>query len=380
VPAAVRPAVAQALAVGWASHRKAARSNFAGLLRVEGEKNRAPRQAAGSHPPERCAEALGARILPGVSHPNIAHWDDVEEHDHEEGSIHSAWRYLGDATGTVGVGVNRIRVHPGCRSTPLHSHGDHEEIFFVLGGSGLSWQRTERGDDVICEVGPGTCLVQLAAGPAHTLVAGRDGLDVLAYGNARRSGAGSYDSFPRIEKFGIGPSLFDVDLTHQWELEGALPDPDLPEPGERPPNVVRLEDVEPELLDRGEFGDSSRELGTAAGSLETGLNHSDISPGKLNCPVHCHASEEEVFIVLEGDGVCILGEEEHPVRAGSVVARPPRTRVGHAFRAGADGMKLLAYGTREPNDIAWYPRSKKVYFRGVGLMTRLPELDYWDGE
>jgi uncharacterized cupin superfamily protein len=70
----------------------------------------------------------------------------------------------------------------------------------------------------------------------------------------------------------------------------------------------------------------------------------------------------------------------HPVRAGSVVARPPRTRVGHAFRASTGGMKLLAYGTREPNDIAWYPRSKKVYFRGVGLMTRLPELDYWDGE
>jgi hypothetical protein len=33
----------------------------------------------------------------GVSHPNISHWDDVEEHDHEEGSIHSAWRYLGEA-------------------------------------------------------------------------------------------------------------------------------------------------------------------------------------------------------------------------------------------------------------------------------------------
>ena len=187
---------------------------------------------------------------------------------------------------------------------------------------------------------------------------------MLAYGNGRRSGAGGYDWFPRIEKVGMGPSLFDVDLTHQWELEGALPEPELPEPGERPPNVVRLEDVEPELLDRGEFGDSSRELGAAGGSVETGLNHSDIPPGKLNCPVHCHASEEEVFVVLEGDGVCILGEEEHAVRAGSVVARPPRTRVGHAFRAGTGGMKLLAYGTREPNDIAWYPRSKKVYFRG----------------
>jgi uncharacterized cupin superfamily protein len=166
-----------------------------------------------------------------VSHPNIAHWDDVEEHEHEEGSIHSAWRYLGEAAGTVGVGVNRIRIHPGCRSTPLHSHGDHEEIFFVLGGSGLSWQRTERGEDVVCEVGPGTCLVHLATGPAHTLVAGPDGLDVLAYGNGRRSGAGNYDWFPRIEKVGMGPSLFDVDLTHQWELEGALPEPELPEPG-----------------------------------------------------------------------------------------------------------------------------------------------------
>ena len=43
-------------------------------------------------------------------------------------------------------------------------------------------------------------------------------------------------------------------------------------------------------------------------------------------------------------------------------------------------MRLLVYGTREPNDICYYPRSKKVYFRGIGLMTRLEQLDYMDGE
>ena len=214
-----------------------------------------------------------------MGHANIAHWNDVEEHDHEVGRIHSAWRYLGEAAGTVGVGVNRIRVHRGCRSTPLHSHGDHEEIFFVLGGAGVSWQRTEEGEDVVCEVEAGTCLVHLATGPAHTLVAGPDGLDVLAYGNARRAGRAGYTWFPRIDKIGIGPSLFDVDLRHQWELEGALPEPELPDAGRRPPNVVRLADVEPDLLDRGEFGDSSRELGAAAGSVEAGLNHSEIPPG-----------------------------------------------------------------------------------------------------
>ena len=43
-------------------------------------------------------------------------------------------------------------------------------------------------------------------------------------------------------------------------------------------------------------------------------------------------------------------------------------------------MTYLAYGTREPNDIAYYPRSDKVNFRGIGLITRLERLDYWEGE
>ena len=34
----------------------------------------------------------------------------------------------------------------------------------------------------------------------------------------------------------------------------------------------------------------------------------------------------------------------------------------------------------EPNDIAYYPRSNKVYFRGIGLMARVDRLGYWDGE
>ena len=76
----------------------------------------------------------------------------------------------------------------------------------------------------------------------------------------------------------------------------------------------------------------------------------------------------------------MLGGAEHPVRPGHVVARPASSRVAHAFRAGDDGLTMLAYGTRDPNDIAYYPRSDKIYFRGVGVMARLERLDYWDGE
>jgi uncharacterized cupin superfamily protein len=76
----------------------------------------------------------------------------------------------------------------------------------------------------------------------------------------------------------------------------------------------------------------------------------------------------------------LLGDEEHPVRAGSGVARPPGTGVAHAFRAGAGPLTVLAYGTREPNDIAYYPRSGKVSLRGVNAIFRVQRVDYWDGE
>ena len=51
-----------------------------------------------------------------------------------------------------------------------------------------------------------------------------------------------------------------------------------------------------------------------------------------------------------------------------------------AFRAGEDGMTMLLYGTREPNDIAYYPRSNKINWRGIGVIGRVEHLDYWDGE
>ena len=41
---------------------------------------------------------------------------------------------------------------------------------------------------------------------------------------------------------------------------------------------------------------------------------------------------------------------------------------------------LLAFGTGDPNDIAYYPRSGKVSLRGVGVRFRVDPLDYWDGE
>lgn len=123
-----------------------------------------------------------------------------------------------------------------------------------------------------------------------------------------------------------------------------------------------------------------RRLGAAAGSHQAGLNHYAVAPGKLSNPLHCHSVEEEIFVILSGDGILILDGEETPVRAGHVVARPAGTGVSHALRAGSAELALLAYGPREPADVCFYPRSGKIAFRGVGVIGRLEPLDYWDGE
>ncbi len=110
----------------------------------------------------------------------ITHWDEVEPGHKENGHIAGDWYSL-TGKNSVTVGVNRIKVPPGKWSTPLHVEGSEEEIFYVLGGSGISIQYD---DETLSahEVGPGDCLVHLALEDAHTLQAGPDGLDVLAFG------------------------------------------------------------------------------------------------------------------------------------------------------------------------------------------------------
>ncbi len=114
--------------------------------------------------------------------------------------------------------------------------------------------------------------------------------------------------------------------------------------------------------------------------MTCGLQHVTVAPGRIGCPPHVHSAEEEAFVVLEGDGACLLGSEEHPLRVGSVILRPPGTGVAHAIRAGAGGITYLAYGDRIADDMCYYPRSNKISFGFANLIGRIEKLDYWDGE
>ncbi|HET6684208.1 MAG TPA: cupin domain-containing protein [Gaiella sp.] len=313
----------------------------------------------------------------------IAHWDDVQVVRREEGHIRGDWQSLtGDES--VTVGVKRIRVLRDAWSTPLHLEGSEEEIFFVLAGTGVSVQRVG-GEEQAFPVRPGDCLVHLALVHAHTLQAGPDGLDVLAFGQRHYA---RNTLLPRAGVSWLGPTwvLQGEPSDHPWKREVAVGPPVIGELDERPPHVVNVDEVEPGTRVGATVERIVRDLGRAAGSFATGLRLYEVPPGKLHNPPHCHSAEEEIFVVLEGLGTLELWSrgagrpEEHSVRAGSVVARPAGTGVAHAFRAGDEGLSFLAYGTRDPRDVTYYPRSGKVSLRGVGVIGRLDVLDYWDGE
>jgi uncharacterized cupin superfamily protein len=48
-----------------------------------------------------------------------------------------------------------------------------------------------------------------------------------------------------------------------------------------------------------------------------------LPPGKRGCPYHLHHVQEEMFIVLEGQGTLRVAGEMLPVKAGDVVVIPP---------------------------------------------------------
>jgi uncharacterized cupin superfamily protein len=315
----------------------------------------------------------------------ISHWDDVPFVRRERGHIGGDWQSL-TGQSSEWVGVKRIRIDAGKWSTPLHLEGSEEEIFFVLSGDGISVQGDGSKEDAYA-VGAGDCLVHLALEHAHTLQAGQDGLEVLAFGE-RHYAANTL--LPRAGVSWLGPTwvLEGKPNDHPWQREAAVGPPEVGELAERPARIVNVEDVEVDTREGATVARAARDLGGAAGSLKTGLKLYDVRPGRLINPPHCHSAEEEIFVVLDGEGTLELwphlrfgGEhEEHPVRRGSVVARPAGTGLAHAFRAGDRGLSVLAYGTRDPRDVTYYPRSGKVSIRGVGLIGRLETLDYWDGE
>jgi len=303
----------------------------------------------------------------------IGHWDEVEKRRNERGQMAGSWSNLGTAAGSYRCGVHRIELGPGEMPTPAHVHGESEEIFYVLAGSGLTWM-----NEKAYEIRAGDCIVYKNFHEAHRIRAGEGGLDVLAFGPREYL---TSSELPRGGSMWSITGWIEVHDGHPWDRE---PELEWPEPErERAATIVATQDVEGEIRKGRHDGTGrGRRLALDGAEAHRARARHALPPAALplgrggalrRARRRRHTRAHRVAAALGGAG---SASGPHGLRRRASAGHRsgphlPRRRVGD---------DVARRGTRDPNDICWYPRSKKIFWRGVGVIGRIEQLDYWDGE
>ena len=127
-------------------------------------------------------------------------------------------------------------------------------------------------------------------------------------------------------------------------------------------------------------------VGVRLGLTRLGATYTEVAPGKSSCPYHVHHGVDEMFVILEGEGVYRFGNRRYRVGAGDVLGAP---RGGPEFahkltNTGAGTLKYLGISSTADADVCEYPDSGKFAAQsslGFGIVGRHGEgVDYWDGE
>lgn len=155
--------------------------------------------------------------------------------------------------------------------------------------------------------------------------------------------------------------------------------------------IANLDDVQfDDVEEDGLYTSRRARFSDAIGARNLGYNLTVLPPGKAQCPFHSHHGEEEMFLILEGEGELRFGEERYPIRRHDVIACPPGgADVAHQIiNTGTETMRYLAVSSRVAVDACEYPDSGKVMVvAGNGSSTKLWKMfraentvDYYDRE
>ena len=111
---------------------------------------------------------------------------------------------------------------------------------------------------------------------------------------------------------------------------------------------------------------------------QIGVNIHVLQPGEPSCKYHREDAQED-FLVLSGECLVIVDDEERPLRAWDFVHCPPGT--DHVFVGAGDGPSaILMIGARREGDGVHYPVDERAaaYGASVTAPTDSPAEAYAD--
>ncbi|MEQ9506020.1 MAG: cupin domain-containing protein [Hyphomonas sp.] len=157
--------------------------------------------------------------------------------------------------------------------------------------------------------------------------------------------------------------------------------------------VARIPELPLERVGHGKAYDSlDVRFSHLIGLTQLGAAYTEVAPGKSACPFHNHHVEDEMFVILEGEGTYRFGPDSYVVKAGDVLGAPRGgEEVAHKLtNTGSGLLKYLSISTMADTEICQYPDSGKFEAstrapgsrksRFVATNRTEANLDYWDGE
>ena len=120
-------------------------------------------------------------------------------------------------------------------------------------------------------------------------------------------------------------------------------------------------------------GRQARSVTTGTGVTDFNANHVVVPPGCWSSQRHWHEGEDEIVVVLSGEGVLIDDEGRHAMTAGDVAVFPKGDGNGHKLvNESGNDLVLLAMSRPEAStvhysdiDLIWSPEGGEQHWDGT---------------
>ena len=143
-----------------------------------------------------------------------------------------------------------------------------------------------------------------------------------------------------------------------------------------PLRKLNLRDVKPFDCDLGQsITAQMADIGRAVGSVSIGLAIQTVRPGCWSSRRHRHLFQEEILVVMAGDGTLHHGDEHLPVKSGDCVCYLPGDPEAHAFEnTGNEDLIIWAFGNRFRHEVCVYPDQGMAFVEGLGADVPLDSI------
>ncbi len=145
--------------------------------------------------------------------------------------------------------------------------------------------------------------------------------------------------------------------------------------------VFRLADASLEQSDEAGFRSRDAMVGKALRLTRLGCAYTEVAPGETACPYHVHHAEDEMFVILSGEGEYRFGGERHAVKAGDVLGAPMGgpDYAHQLFNTGTDTLKYLAISSLADLDVQQFPDSGKFLVSSRPVAGSARQRFFWKG-